>query len=254
MLMTADLSAAVELLRSARYAVALTGAGVSTPSGIPDFRSADSGLWNDVNPMIAASLVGFRLRPKEFYRWARPLARLIVEAEPNPAHFALAELERHGILKALITQNIDLLHERAGSKVVYEVHGHIREATCMRCRRVYPSADFVDEFVYGDAFPRCPRCKGLLKPNVILFGESLPREVINRAYHAARLCDLMLVVGSSLTVTPVSELPAVALSNGAQLIMISKEPTHFDRRARVVIHEDAADLLPRLVDLLNEAA
>jgi NAD-dependent deacetylase len=247
----ADLEAVAGLLRSARYAVALTGAGVSTPSGIPDFRSPGSGLWNDVNPMLAASLIGFRLQPKQFYQWARPLARLIVEAEPNPAHFALAELERRGILKALITQNIDLLHERAGSQVVYEVHGHIREATCMRCHRVYPSSQFIDEFVYGDAFPRCPRCKGLLKPNVILFGESLPPEAIDGAYRAARTCDLMLVAGSSLTVTPVSELPAVALSNGAQLIIINRESTHFDQQARAVIHEDVVDVLPRLVGLLG---
>jgi NAD-dependent deacetylase len=242
---------AAELVREAQYAVALTGAGVSTPSGIPDFRSKDSGLWYDVNPMVVASIYGFRRNPKEFFDWMRPLARLMLEAEPNPAHIALSRLEKLGYIKALITQNIDILHTRAGSSNVFEVHGHIREATCVKCYRLYPTDGFINRYIELGVIPRCPECGGVLKPNVILFGEQLPVQVFQDAQQAAQQCDLMLVAGSSLLVAPVSELPLVASMHGAQVIVINNDRTYIDREASVVIYDDVATVLPRLVDVLE---
>lgn len=244
------IEAAASLLREARYAVALTGAGVSTPSGIPDFRSPHSGLWVRDDPAVA-SLLGFRRQPERFFEWIRPLAGLMVQAEPNPAHIALARLEALGILRALITQNIDTLHTRAGSQTVHEVHGHMREATCVECFRIYPTSDFVESFVAEGRIPRCPACGGMLKPNVILFGEQLPFRVLQAARRAARRADVMLVAGSSLAVAPASELPLTTLAHGGRLIVVNYEPTFVDSEASVVIHDDVAVVLPRLVALLE---
>lgn len=243
---------AADLLRGARYAVVLTGAGISTPSGIPDFRSPHSGLWEQVDPLEVASIYGFRRDPARFFAWIRPLARLIAEASPNAAHLALARLEQMGILKALITQNIDTLHIRAGSQVVYEIHGDIREATCVECFRTYPTAPFLEHFIATGQVPRCEHCGGVLKPNVILFGEALPLKAMQAAQRAARDCDVMLVAGSSLAVAPASDLPLVALAHGARLIIINFEKTFVDDEAAVVIHDDVARILPYLVRLLED--
>lgn len=249
-----ELETAASLLRDARSAIALTGAGVSTPSGLPDFRSPNSGLWQSVNPLEVASIYGFRRDPNAFFNWIRPLVDLVRRAEPNPAHIALARLEDLGYIKALITQNIDLLHARAGSRNMYEVHGNIRRATCVECFRSFPTEDFLEAFIETGDLPYCADCGGLLKPNVILFGEQLPAKVLHAAYEASRECDLMLIAGSSLTVAPVSELPMVALSHGAQLIIVNDEATYADRRASIVIRDDVARILPRLVDILEEKA
>ncbi len=246
-----SLQKAADLLRRARYAVALTGAGISTPSGIPDFRTPRSGLWETVDSMEIASLAGFRRRPEAFFAWVRPLTRQILEAQPNPAHLALARMEELGFIKALITQNIDILHSRAGSKVIYEVHGHLREATCVECFQTYPTDVFLLHFIQTGELPRCPDCGGLLKPNVILFGEALPVKILHAAQRAARTCDLMLVAGSSLEVAPASELPRIALAYGAQVIVINFERTYVDDQAAVVIRDDVATVLPHLVGLLE---
>lgn len=238
---------AVRLLQTARQAVALTGAGLSTPSGIPDFRSADSGLWQAIDPLEVASLAGFRRNPQNFYTWIRPLARAIMGASPNAAHYALAEMEAKGRLQAVITQNIDLLHERAGSQRVLELHGHIREATCLDCRRAVPGEPLLARMVAEALAPTCPHCGGVLKPNVILFGEALPAQVLAESQRLARRCDLMIVAGSSLEVAPASELPRLALSGGARLVIVNLEPTPYDREAEVVIHADAAQTLPALL-------
>ncbi len=245
------LERSAELLRRARYTVALTGAGVSTPSGIPDFRSPHSGLWTHANPMEVASIYGFRQNPAKFYAWIRPLAHLMLEAKPNPAHMALASLEAMGLIRMLITQNIDTLHRRAGSRAVIEVHGHMREATCVECFRVYPTDLFLAGFIESGEIPRCPYCRGLLKPNTVLFGEQLPLKPLQEARRAARDCDLMLVVGSSLAVSPIADLPLIALAHDAQLIIINYEATYVDDRAAVVLHEDVARVLPYLVDLME---
>src|SRR5512136_2289765 len=155
------------MLAASQHAVVLTGAGHSTRSGIPDFRSPGSGLWEKVDPMEVASIDGFRRNPKAFYDWIRPLVKQMMEAQPNPAHYALAELEDMGVLKAVITQNIDELHHRAGSRHVLELHGSVRTATCTRCREQLPTTEMWPAFVASGQLPHCPHCSGLLKPDVV---------------------------------------------------------------------------------------
>jgi NAD-dependent deacetylase len=241
------ISEVVHLLKHSRAAVAFTGAGISTMSGIPDFRSPDSGLWTHVDPMAVASIYGFRQNPAAFYEWVYPLARKSLEAQPNSAHYALAELETRGRLHAVITQNIDMLHARAGSKCIYELHGHLREATCTHCFVVYPGEPILQQFLEDREIPRCPACGGVIKPNVILFGEQLPFTELQAAQKAARHSDLMLIVGSSLEVAPASDLPMLALRHGARLVIINLEPTHLDSLASAVVHADAAEILPEVV-------
>ena len=237
---------AAEVLAASNHAVVLTGAGHSTPSGIPDFRSPGSGLWSQADPMEVGSIFGFRRRPEAFYEWIRPLARKMMEAEPNPAHLAVAELERAGIVKAVITQNIDGLHQRAGSSKVLELHGTVERATCTRCGCETAMADMWHAFVATGDMPLCPNCRGLLKPNVVLFGELLPVDVLSEAEAEARLCDVMIVAGSSLEVYPAADLPRQALRHGARLIIVNYEPTAIDAQATTVIHDDVAAALPQL--------
>lgn len=236
---------AAALIANSKYVVALTGAGISTPSGIPDFRSPGSGLWEKIDPTLMASAFSFRLQPQAFYQWARPLARKLLEAEPNPAHRALAELEEMGLLKAVITQNIDDLHQKAGSKRVLELHGNMRQATCLKCHKVVSTQDMMERFLEDGEVPNCS-CGGLLKPNVVLIGDPLPKWVLLEAWGEAEKCDLMLVVGSSLQITPASEIPFVAKRHGARTIVFNYQPTPLDNQADVVIHEDVAEVMPRV--------
>jgi NAD-dependent deacetylase len=245
------LGRAAELICHARYLVALTGAGISTPSGIPDFRSLNSGLWVKVNPLLVASIYAFHIRPQLFFDWVRPLVRTFLDAVPNPAHIALAQLEHMGRLKTIITQNIDALHQKAGSVDVIEVHGHMRSATCMGCHAEVPTDTVLPRFVEGRDMPRCDKCGSILKPNVVLFGEHLPLEAIDAAHRAAQACDTMLVAGSSLTMAPISNLPRIAQENGAYVIVINQQPTSFDRLASIVIREDVAVALPGIVSQLR---
>ncbi len=242
---------AINLLRRATYAVVLTGAGISTRSGIPDFRSPESGLWERYNPAEVASIYGFRHDPSRFYDWIRPLARTILDAQPNAAHMALAHMEAMGKLKAVITQNIDMLHTRAGSQVVYELHGHLREVTCIHCFAVYPAQPIINKFLESNEIPTCPACGHVLKPNAILYGEQLPAQALIPAQRAARQCDLMLVAGSSLEVYPAAELPVIARQNGASLIFVNLSETPLDSLADIIIHEDVADVLPQMVSVLE---
>jgi len=237
---------AAALIANSKYVVALTGAGISTPSGVPDFRSPGSGLWEKVNPILMASTFSFRLQPQAFYEWARPLARKLLEAEPNPAHRALAKLEDMGLLKAVITQNIDDLHQKAGSRRVLELHGNMRQATCLKCHRVVSTHGMMERFLEGEEVPNCS-CGGLLKPNVVLIGEPLPRWVLLEAWGEAERCDLMLVVGSSLEIAPAAEIPFVALRCGAKAIVVNYQPTPLDSQAEVVIRKDVAEVLPRII-------
>ena len=237
---------AVDLLLHSHHAIALTGAGVSTRSGIPDFRSPGYGLWEQVDPMQVASVAAFRQRPEVFFNWIRPLARLVLEAQPNPAHKALAQMEAVGVLKALITQNIDGLHQKAGSRCVLEVHGHLRQATCIRCYKVFASEQFVETFLAEGCLPRCPECGNVLKPNAILFGEQLPALEMRNAQRHSQQCDVMLVAGSSLEVAPASELPCLARRHGARLIIVNLQPTYLDDQADVTLHDDVATILPKI--------
>lgn len=237
---------AAALFRGAKRAVVLTGAGISTPSGIPDFRSEGTGLWSRDEPMEVASLSTFRTNPERFFQWFRPLAGQIFNAQPNAAHLALAELEQAGIVQTIITQNIDILHQKAGSKRVIEMHGTLQTLSCTSCYKKYDSADFVKKFIDDETLPRCPGCGGVLKPDVILFGEQLPQAAWFEAQSAARACDLMAVAGSSLEVLPVAGLPMQAVDRGAHLVVINNSPTYINVRADVVIMDDVAAILPEI--------
>lgn len=242
---------AAQLLKQAKSVVAFTGAGISTPSGIPDFRSPHSGLWTDVDPMSVASMMGFRQKPEAFYGWIYPLAHLIYTAKPNPAHDAIARLEALTNFSAVITQNIDMLHSRAGSRVVFELHGHLREATCVHCFTVYPAEPVISQFLQDGRVPVCSRCNSVLKPNVILFGEQLPIRQLVQSREVSRKCDLMLIVGSSLEVAPASDIPLLARQYGAKLIIVNLEATPLDSLAEQVFHADASEVLPQIVDYLE---
>lgn len=250
-MLTDDIQTAADILRRAHYGVALTGAGISTRSGIPDFRSPNSGLWEHANPAEVASLYGFRLHPEQFYNWIRPLAHTILDAVPNAAHIALANMETQGKLQCVITQNIDMLHLRAGSRTVYELHGHLREATCIHCFTVYPAEPLLLDFLKTNILPRCPTCGEVLKPNVILLGEQLPARALTAARREARRCDAMLIVGSSLEVYPAADLPVIARQAGAALIVVNLAETPLDQVAQVVIHDDVVNVLPQIAAALE---
>lgn len=239
---------AAGLVRQSRHMVALTGAGISTPSGIPDFRSADSGLWEQSDPMVVASLQAFLRDPQPFYQWFRPLLDTIMQAQSNPAHQALARLESAGKLQAVVTQNIDGLHSQAGSQTVYELHGHLREMTCMRCQQVDLAAPVISAFMADGNVPH-HHCGGILKPNVIFFGELLPQRIYAASVTTLQHADLVMVVGSSMEVAPASELPLMALQRGAKLIIVNYDATPWDIKADVVIHADAAKVLPVIAEL-----
>lgn len=233
-----------ELIRKSRHGVILTGAGISTPSGIPDFRSEGSGLWSHDEPMEVASLTTFRYHPERFYRWVRLLVNCIIQARPNPAHLVIAQMQQAGYFKTVITQNIDDLHQKAGSDPVVETHGSLRLMTCTQCFHKTSSTPYLKPLVEQGVIPLCPDCGGTLKPDVILFGEQLPVAAWTTASQEARACDLMLVVGSSLEVLPVAGLPMQALDHGAHLVIINQTDTYLGVRADVVIQEDVARAIP----------
>jgi NAD-dependent deacetylase len=243
---------AARLLEESRFVVAFTGAGISTDSGIPDFRSPKSGMWNMVDQMAVASIYGFKHNPDAFFDWILPLAQLIIDAEPNSAHRALLRLEQLSRLHTIITQNIDTLHSRAGSRCIYELHGHMRQATCTHCFTTYDGIPIIQKVLADRQIPICPNCeRGVLKPNVILMGEQLPIREFQGAKDASRKSDLMLIVGSSLEVAPASDLPLFAHRTGAKLVIINLAPTHLDDMAEVVIHERAAIVLPQIAQELE---
>ncbi len=240
---------AANLLAQSEFAVALTGAGISTPSGIPDFRTPGKGMWEFVDPAEVASIWSYRVQPERFYAWIQPLIEKLERAQPNPAHRALARLEQAGVIKWIITQNIDSLHQQAGSTHVLEVHGHTRTATCLECGYQMSTEKLWDEVKRGHIPPRCPKCGGLMKPDVVLFGELLPPEALIRAQEVALQADVMLVAGSSLEVMPAADLPFLARRRGSKLIIVNLGGTTADHLAEVVIRGDVAHVLPRLAEL-----
>ncbi len=242
------ISEAARLIRNSRGTVTMTGAGISTPSGIPDFRSPDVGLWMRFEPMQVASLSAFRHHPEQFYQWLHPLAVQMVSAQPNPAHLALARLQNAGYISHIITQNIDGLHRQAGSQDVLEVHGSLDSMTCTSCYHQYPASGYIGEYINHRTIPRCAACGSILKPDVILYDEQLPVQTWLKAETATRQCDLMFVAGTSLEVMPSAKLPFEALEHGAHLIIVNHTATYLDERADVVIHADVADVLPRMAD------
>jgi len=230
------------LIRESECTVALTGAGISVPSGIPDFRSPGEGLWEKVDPMEVAHIDAFRRDPAKFWSFYRPRFHMLGGKEPNGAHEVLAELERRGQLEAVITQNIDQLHHKAGSERVIEVHGSIRTSSCQSCGAEFPLAE-VEDLFDEDGAARCADCGGPVKPDVVLFGELLPADAMAEAEALAAGADLMLCVGSSLEVYPVAGLPSVTLGRAGRIAVITKGPTPFDRDATVRMEGDVvADL------------
>ncbi len=235
-----------ELIRSNQPCVALTGAGTSTESGIPDFRSA-SGIWAQYDPSEVASIDGFHRDPERVWDFYGRRLGLLEDAQPNAAHIALAELERGGWIGALITQNVDRLHERAGSRDVLEVHGSLRTALCPDCGGSEP----MEGVVLRLPLPRCLECDAVLRPGVVMFGEMLPAVAIDRATALAEGAALLLVVGSSLEVWPVAGLPQATLAHGGKLAIVNREPTVYDDRADLVIHASAGDVLACVASTLS---
>ena len=239
---------AADIIRGSKKGAVLTGAGISTPSGISDFRSTNSGLWEKYDPFEVASLTSFRYRPEKFFEWIRPLALEMVAAQPNEAHIGIAKLQEAGYIQTVITQNIDGLHQRAGSTNVLEVHGSMQTLTCIGCFQQVNGQGIVEAYLDAGEIPHCPNCGDILKPDVVLFGEQLPARTWLKAQEAARQCDLIMVAGSSLEVLPVAGLPMRALERGAHLILINKSQTYIDVRADVAFAEDVIDIVPRIVE------
>jgi len=225
--------------------VVLTGAGASTESGIPDFRSA-SGIWAEYDPMEFATIDAFRRDPAKVWEFYSKRLGVLTEAKPNPVHRSLAELERRGLVEAVITQNVDRLHERAGSVNVIEVHGSLRTSSCLDCGHTEP----FDRVVELLPVPHCERCSAVLKPDVVMFGELLPEDAIDRSFELARRAGLFLVVGSSLEVYPVAGLLDEALAAGAALAIVNRGTTPYDSRADLKIDDSAAETLSAAMRLL----
>jgi NAD-dependent protein deacetylase/lipoamidase len=240
---TAEALRLAELIREAEHAVVLTGAGISVPSGIPDFRTPGKGLWEKVDPMEVAHIDSFRRDPDRFWSFYSQRFVSLVDVEPNPAHEAVAELERRGLVRGIITQNIDRLHRLAGTQRLVEVHGSIDECVCLECGGKMPLDRVLEILARADGAPECAACIAPLKPNVVLFGEMLPDRAIAEAHALAAEADLMLCIGSSLEVFPVAGLPGVTLGSGGRLALVTQGPTPYDRDAEVKLSGDVVDEL-----------
>ncbi len=233
-------------LRNSQKAVALTGAGISVESGIPAFRGSQ-GLWDRYDPMEFAHIDAFLANPKKVWGMLVELGNIVARAKPNPAHLALAELERMGHLKAVITQNIDALHQSAGNEEVIEFHGNGQRLICLSCGKRFPQ----EAVSLDDLPPRCS-CQGILKPDVVFFGEPIPAEASQRAFQYAQDCDLMLVVGTSAVVAPASHLPFVAKQRGALICEINLERTHLSETiADYVLESSASQALTSILGYMR---
>jgi NAD-dependent deacetylase len=238
------------LIRGSSSVVALTGAGISVPSGIPDFRSPGKGLWEKVDPMEVAHIDSFNRDPKRFWRFYRPRFADLGGKQPNAAHDVLAELEHRGMLEAVVTQNIDRLHAKAGSERVIEVHGSIATSSCTNCRASY-SLESVGELFDDEGVASCACCMGKVKPDVVLFGELLPEDAIAEAQELCAAADLLLCVGSSLEVHPVAGLPELTLEGGGKLAVVTQGPTPYDDAAAVKLDGDVVDELSAVLAALG---
>ncbi|HEX3174106.1 MAG TPA: NAD-dependent protein deacylase [Solirubrobacterales bacterium] len=239
-----------ELIGESGCTVALTGAGVSVPSGIPDFRTPETGIWANVDPMEVAHIDVFERDPERFWSYYRPRFHALGDKRPNGAHAALAELERRGLLEGVITQNIDRLHRAAGSRNVVEVHGSIATSTCTRCERSY-ELEQVDSLFDGAGVACCADCAGPVKPDVVLFGEMLPERAMTAAAELAKRAELMLCVGSSLVVHPVAGLPGLTLERGGRLAIVTKGPTPYDGEAELKLDGEVDEELEATVAALR---
>ncbi len=246
-----SLTYCAELIQSSKNTVVLSGAGVSTASGIPDFRSTHSGLWQNMDPSQVASYSTFSNNPDTFFEWLYPLANKIQNAKPNPAHLALAKLQADKFVSTIVTQNIDGLHTLAGNTDVLELHGNLRYWECLRCHQVPDDNETFLHFCKSGIPPACTACNEILKPGIILYEEALPVQIWNNAVEAVDKAELMIVMGSSLTVGPANQLPYIAIKNKIKLIIFTNSSTTMDSFAEIVIHENVETVLPSLVQLLG---
>ena len=246
-----------DAVRQAHHVVVFTGAGVSAESGIPTFRDALTGLWARFDPETLATPEAFLRDPAMVWGWYEWRRAEVLAAQPNPAHVAIAHLAQFVPQLTVITQNVDDLHERAGSSVVHHLHGRLHGPRCMRCARPYnmPAAA-ASPAAAGQSIdpPHCPACRGLVRPGVVWFGESLPEDVWTAAYYAAEHCDLLFSIGTSGLVSPAAELPAVAARAGARVVQVNPAPTPLDGIAAYNLQGPAAQWMPRVVTAVSPAA
>jgi NAD-dependent deacetylase len=244
-----DVAALAELVRRAGSVVALTGAGISVPSGIPDFRTPGTGIWENVDPLEVAHIDAWRADPERFWSFYGERFQTLRDKQPNGGHKALVELEHRGLLEAVITQNIDMLHRRAGTRALIEVHGSIASCSCLSCGKRVQSAQVLAGLAEATV-PLCV-CGRPLKPDVVLFGEFLPEAALDRATELAAAADLLLCVGSSLEVYPVAQLPGITLRHGGELAIVTQGPTPYDDRAALRLGGDVEEELVALVAALG---
>lgn len=242
--MTDVISDAVRLLKESRKTIALTGAGVSTESGIPDFRSR-GGLWSRFDPMEYGTLGAFQRDPEKVWAMLAELMTL-VDARPNEGHYAMAKMEESGMLAGVITQNIDSLHQKAGSKRVVEYHGSLDSFTCMQCECSYPLTD-VRKL---DLPPRCSTCSGFLKPDIVFFDEQIPLSALSETRELVHQADLLIVAGTSCQVMPAATIPATLLAQGGKIIEVNREPV-LTTQAEVVLEGSFARLMSQLAGALH---
>jgi NAD-dependent deacetylase len=243
---------AAEMLLNSTNAIVLTGAGVSTESGIPDFRG-ESGIWEKYKPEIYGDIQSFLKDPSKFWKMAEDIAPTLFSAKPNPGHDALAELEKMKLIKAIITQNVDGLHQKAGAIIVYEVHGNIDRFSCLGCNASYSKDNVLTKLKKEKASPpSCDYCAAPLKPSAVLFGENLPNFEKYMSIDLAKKTDVMLIAGSSLTVSPICDLPVYTLSTGGKLIIVNDQPTHLDEKADIVINNKTGIILPLIVSEIKK--
>jgi NAD-dependent deacetylase len=234
-----------EIIVNSELTLALTGAGVSVESGIPDFRSAE-GLWSKYDPAEYAAIDAFRARPEMVWEMLRDMDDLISDAKPNKAHVGMGELERMGCLHCIVTQNVDNLHQRGGSKNVIEYHGNSSTLSCLWCGRTYKSEEKRNQYP-----PRC-ECQRILKPDVVFFGEAIPEDALNRSFQLASTAQALLVAGTSAVVSPANSIPVIAKRNGAKIIEINMERTHLtDTVTDIFLQGSAGNVISDLVDAVK---
>ena len=242
---------AAELLFNSKHAIALTGAGFSTESGIPDFRG-DDGIWKKYPIETFGTLESLLKDPSKFWRMAKEIAPTLFNAKPNKGHYAIASLEKMNILKGIITQNIDELHQKAGAILVYEVHGNINKFNCLGCRASYNKEQVLGKLKKEkQSPPLCDYCAAPLKPSVVLFGENLPNFEKYMSIDLAKKSDLVLIAGSSLTVAPICDLPLYTLKKNGKLLIVNDEPTYLDERAELVINNKTGVVLPLILEKIE---
>ena len=241
-----EIKGVADLLISSKLAIALTGSGISTGSGIPTFRGKN-GLWTKYDPE-KFTIDYFLKNPKDFWKTARELFIPLLDAKPAKSHYVLAELEKLGIIKAVITQNIDGLHQKAGSNIVLELHGNGRKLKCHLCGEEYEIEPYINDII-NDNIPRCKKCNSYLKTSAVLFGEMLPRDVYLQSIYYSYSSDVMLVIGTSLSVEPAASLPFQAKERGAKIISINKDRTPIDELSDFVLKGNSDEILE---NILNE--